>query len=210
MFFFKELISTQAFQKNLPAIGLNEVTAIEVDENQDAIVFGEFPNYQDYVYIIKANCDTEQAELFTENQTVEWSYGNEAIAMKRKPGKINPTGYINLTNSEGEPDIADFFLGINNGVVAQIPAQIECVFLAASTSQAQESDIKLYNDNMQLRVELPENNYAESLEIFNITGQRIYYEEDQNLIDISSYAPGKYQLIIRIGGKTANQWFSKF
>lgn len=63
---------------------------------------------------------------------------------------------------------------------------------------------------MQLRIELPENNYAESLEIFNITGQRIFYGEDQKLIDISSYAPGKYQLIIRTGGKPANQSFSKF
>ncbi|MFN3916815.1 MAG: cyanophycinase [Flavobacteriales bacterium] len=61
-------------------IACNEYTAVCVDENNIARVFGESPTYPDYAYFVQSNCDQpfSMPDNCTAGQPLHWVKGNEA------------------------------------------------------------------------------------------------------------------------------------
>lgn len=67
-------------------IASEEYTAICVDINGLARVYGSFPQEQDYAYFIQANCDDFTPENCVSGQPLEWNLMSKALRVYRVPG----------------------------------------------------------------------------------------------------------------------------
>lgn len=68
-------------------IGVDEYTAVCIDEQGVARVFGEHPNYDDYAYFLQANCvEPYTPEICTAGQKITWNRSQQAVKVYRVPG----------------------------------------------------------------------------------------------------------------------------
>ena len=75
------------------AIACDEYTAVCIDENGTARVYGEAPQYQDYAYFLSVNCDLMDAtpEACDAGQPLTWSHGQDAVRACRFLGNVAGT-----------------------------------------------------------------------------------------------------------------------
>ncbi|MBW6479190.1 MAG: choice-of-anchor J domain-containing protein [Bacteroidales bacterium] len=80
-------------------IGVDEYTAVGVDENGLARVFGH-PSYDDYAYFLKANHDPEVCE---NGQPLTWYHEKKAVSVYKLKGDFTGSGTFDLTTwNDGE------------------------------------------------------------------------------------------------------------
>lgn len=80
-------------------IACNERTAVCIDANGKASVFGSYPSYESYAYFLQANCtedfDPETCETV---KPLTWNIGKEAIKVFKVPGNTIGDNYFDLTD----------------------------------------------------------------------------------------------------------------
>jgi cyanophycinase-like exopeptidase len=84
---------------DMPArgIGVNEFTAVGVDENGLAMVFGN-PAYEDYAYFIDSG--GKLPEVCLEGQPLTWDHNGEALRVYTVPGNRDGSHTFDLVNWE--------------------------------------------------------------------------------------------------------------
>ena len=111
------------------AIACNESTAVCIDENNIATVFGETPLYNDYAYFIEVNCEEAWKPQVVENgKPVHWSLptGNAVVAQRMDGTK---TGEVKFDMNTWQPVTNAIYSHwqINQGVLEkQSAANNEC------------------------------------------------------------------------------------
>lgn len=89
------------FQVRSFGIASEEFTAVCIEENGEARVFGSYPDFDDFAYFIQANCtDMFVPENCTEGNPLEWNRDGEAIKVYKVPGTENGTNTFNLVDWE--------------------------------------------------------------------------------------------------------------
>ncbi len=78
---------TADWQMEAKGIGVNEYTAVAVDENGLARVFGD-PSYDDFAYFLKVNAGAP--EVCENNTPLTWNHGGQALSVYKILG--NPQG----------------------------------------------------------------------------------------------------------------------
>ena len=83
------------------AIACDEYTAVCIDENGTARVYGEAPQYQDYAYFLSVNCDLVDAtpEACDAGQPLTWSQGQDAVRACRFLGNVAGTPSYQLVGA---------------------------------------------------------------------------------------------------------------
>lgn len=85
-FVFIALLSQQ-YQEHFFGIACNEYTTVCVDENGVAAIYGEYPEYEDYAYFLKTNCqDTFLPEVLLPATPITWNRNMAAVKVCRVPG----------------------------------------------------------------------------------------------------------------------------
>jgi len=82
-------------QMNAKGIGINEYTAVAVDEDGMAKVFGD-PSYDDYAYFL--NSDNSVPETCEEDTPLHWNNDGEAIKVYKILGDPEANNSFNLKN----------------------------------------------------------------------------------------------------------------
>ena len=91
-------------------IACNEYTAVCIDENGQARVFGEYPAYDEFAYFIAKNCDLNDnstiPEVYTQGSPLTWDYSGTVLRAYKVPGTMTGVNSFNLgdweTGSGGE------------------------------------------------------------------------------------------------------------
>lgn len=83
-------------------IACDEYTAICIDNNGLAKVFGEYPTYDDNAYFIQPNCQlmSMQPENCSSGNPLNWNHNGEALKVYTVKGTLNGTNTFNLTDWE--------------------------------------------------------------------------------------------------------------
>lgn len=83
-------------------IACDEHTAVCIDENGIAKIFGDFPNYDDNAYFINPNCELTDVtpETCSANLPLDWDLNNKAIKVYSVKGIPNGDNTFNLNNWE--------------------------------------------------------------------------------------------------------------
>ncbi len=84
----------------IDALGLacEEYTAVCIEPSGKAIVFGNYPEYDDFAYFVQANCEitNNSPEQCSNGSPLEWNLNNSAIKTYVIPATSKGTSYFNL------------------------------------------------------------------------------------------------------------------
>ena len=80
-------------------IACDEYTAVCVDENGTARVFGEYPDYEDTAYFIAPNCELANPapEVCAPNNALEWNHAGEALKVYEVKGTPDGSNTFDLS-----------------------------------------------------------------------------------------------------------------
>ena len=80
-------------------IGANEFCAVYIDEAGTATAYGEFPDYEDFVYFLAANCDGPNLpETLMTGSPLTWDHEGAAVKVYKMPATVNGDYSIYLPN----------------------------------------------------------------------------------------------------------------
>jgi cyanophycinase-like exopeptidase len=81
------------------AIACEEFTAVCIDENGIATVFGEYPAYDDFAWFVQVNCEGETIpEVCEDGEKLTWNRDAAALKVIKAPGRINGEGTVDLND----------------------------------------------------------------------------------------------------------------
>ncbi|MEO0790402.1 MAG: hypothetical protein AAFY36_17185, partial [Bacteroidota bacterium] len=80
------------------AIACNDATAVAIEPDGTARVFGEFPNFPDYAWFITSACTDEGfgPEILESGQPITWNNNGQALSGYRLAGNVNGSMSFNL------------------------------------------------------------------------------------------------------------------
>lgn len=82
-------------------IACNDYTAVCVEPDGKAYVFGEYPDYPEFAYFLQANCVEEYTPEVVEAGTpLTWNRNEEAIKVYKVPGTYGGPNYFDLSDWE--------------------------------------------------------------------------------------------------------------
>ncbi len=83
-------------------IASDEYTAVCIEPDGTARAFGDYPEYEDYVYFLASNCQEEGPEIIENDTPLTWNRDNRAIKVYKVPAS-NGENYFDLVNwQQGE------------------------------------------------------------------------------------------------------------
>lgn len=185
-------------------IACDEYTAVCIDTNGMARVFGEYPDSDDNAYFIQPNCELANmsAEVCSFGSPLTWNRGGEALKVYKVKGTWNGVNNsFNLNNwQDGTGGVWEHW-SANDGVLNEIPGDA----IACNTISIDEMDSKDLVDiypnpaNRFLIIEAYET--IRELSIINSDGRIVKTLGNLNTntarVDLNELPEGLYIAIIR-------------
>jgi cyanophycinase-like exopeptidase len=179
------------------AIACDEYTAVCIDNNGTAKVYGGYPQYDDYAYFVEVNCEIPDPspETCISGTPLTWSHNNEALKVYKIAGTINGGNTFNLNNWQNNTGGTWLNWSVNQGLFSEsIGSQPNCL---SGTNELKNENISWnYNPDQKLLVVQSEKidlNQCK-LVVTNILGQTFDFEETKNsnelCIDLKYLANG--------------------
>jgi len=156
-------------------IACDEYTAVCIDNNGIASVYGEYPNYDDNAYFIQPNCELieNNPENCNPNNPLDWNLGNEAIKVYAVKGTINGANSFDLNNWEtGIGGSWENWYVDNGTLYQQSSIQPNCNTISISKPTEQEIITIAPNPaNKYTIIKLKNSETSYSLKLINSIGQ---------------------------------------
>lgn len=190
----------QDFNTHVKGIACDEYTAVCIDTNGIANVYGEYPSYDDFAYFIQSNCELSSfsPEDCSSGNPLDWNLNGEALKVFKANGNINGSTSFNLndwqTASGGEWQ--NWFVD-QGTLVTSAGTQINC---ATQTNKLEANNIRLYPNPTSDVVMLEGVPIKSNIDIYDSKGRLItsfFADDDVVRIDCSSFVPGLYSAIVR-------------
>ncbi|MDR9401630.1 MAG: T9SS type A sorting domain-containing protein [Psychroflexus sp.] len=184
-------------------IAADEFTAICVDQNGVANVYGEYPNFDDFAYFLQVNCENTNflPENLSTGEPITWNRSQKAIKVYKVPGTPNGSNNFDIDSwATGNGGSWENWW-IQDGNFNQDDAN--AVNCNLSYRDIQKDKIKIYpnpaKDFIRLESDLPVN----LMKIYDLKGRLVHTSSqlDQNNLSISFLAKGVYLMKV----KTENQ-----
>jgi cyanophycinase-like exopeptidase len=107
----------------LTGIACNEYTALCVEPSGIARAFGEYPAFDEFVWVVTRNCDVPvDPQVCSAGQPLTWDQPGGAVKAVRIPGTMSGTHTIDLNDrvtTSTSPDIAWYGWNALNGVFSE-------------------------------------------------------------------------------------------
>ena len=119
-------------------IACNAYTAVCIDENGKARVYGDYPNYPETTFFLQTNCGLEDMRPGTCTPAVplDWNLGGEAIKVYKVHGTNEGSNYFDLSDwQSGEGGSWEHWY-VENGILTQNPGTpVNCPTVAVERQQ---------------------------------------------------------------------------
>lgn len=130
------------YQVSAKAIACDEYTAVCIDENGLAKVFGDYPNYDETAYFLQINCTLADAspETCMAGSPLQWNLGGEAV--KAYEVKGTPTGANTFDLSDWRTGVGGDWMNWtvdNNSVFRSVSDTLHCGATAVEVLPAEHS-----------------------------------------------------------------------
>ncbi len=192
-------------------IAADEFTAICIDENGLAHVFGEFPQFNDIAYFAQVNClDDFTPEMLAPNSALTWDLENEAIKVYRLPGVPTGTNTFDLTNWEnGTGGTWENWWVTNANFNESSGDAIECESL--SINQFQSTTLRIYPNPSTTEVRIETKNSISRLQLIDKRGIVLHDEKKpiNNSLRVEHLPVGVYFLKISFADESKTIQFIK-
>ena len=186
------------------AIACDEYTAVCIDTNGTAKVFGGYPTYDDNAYFIQVNCEIagNAPENCTSGNPLTWNQSGEALKVYQVKGTASGTNTFDAINWENGTGGTWHTWSVNTGTFnEQSSTAINCTSLNLIEQTALE--INFYPNPVQdmLFLETNEKEKIKSVTIKNMNGSVIEtlatQRNEQGIqINLHDVIPGTYLLCV--------------
>jgi len=191
-------------------IACDEYTAVCIDRNGIAKVFGDYPNYDDNAYFIQTNCELKSVtpENCSSGNPLDWNLGNEAIKVYTAKGTSNGSNSFDLNDWEaGKGGVWENWYVENGVLYEQMGSQPNCQTLNIPII-GEDNSFQAYpnpaSDVVSIKFNKTES-APESLKIINGLGQVIkrakITNSDEINLTISDMIQGMYFIQVRYDDK---------
>lgn len=157
-------------------IACDEYTAVCIDTDEKANVYGAFPDYDDNAYFIQTNCDLidDYPETYEEEVPLTWDLDQEALRVYAVKGTPDGDGYFDLstwkTGSGGEW----LFWSVSEGVLTDLIGEGPVCDLSYQNT-IEQNDIQVYfnQDILKVQSESP----IKKIQITDLSGSSLFQTE---------------------------------
>lgn len=198
------------------AIACDEYTAVCIDTNGIARVFGGYPSYEDNAYFIRVNCELpeQSPENCTAGVPLTWNRGGQALKVYNIKGRSNGSGFFNLNDWQTVDGGTWLNWSVNNGTfLEQNGSAISCAPLS-NDENLQLDKCQVYPNPSSGRLVI--SNLAFDADqcqfsLYNNLGQKMpavvqVLAPNTVEMDLANFGTGIYNLSVAVNGR---EWFSR-
>ncbi len=168
------------YNSSSKAIACDEYTAVCIDNNGLAKVYGGYPQYDDFAYFVEVNCEIPNPtpEICSSAMPLTWSQNNEALKVCKIPGTSSGDNNFNLNDWQTNTGGNWFQWSANQGVFEEnIGNQPNCL----STTGDLESEDIIWSYNPDQKILVFKSDMIDlsdcKLSVTNLLGQHIDFEQ---------------------------------
>ena len=179
-------------------IACQEYTAVCIDTNGLAKVYGEYPAYDETVYFLQTNCEILDItpEECSPNNPLDWNKGGEAVKVYVVKGTMTGINTFDLSDWQtGSGGVWENWYVDNGVLVEELGSQINCSPVGVVQNKF-ENDIRLFPNPANETLSVTLNRAITNIDIIDISGKVVIPNSSFNLnemiIDISSLDYGFY------------------
>lgn len=192
-------------------IGVDEYTAVCIDESRIARIFGSYPDYDDYAYFLQPNCVLPNLpEVCTEGEHLTWDRENAAVKVIRIAGTEDGYGTVDLndwkTASGDAYQWQNWWVEDGEWYVSEEAAAIDCPVGIAGIGMLQP--FTLYPQPASATVTLQFNAPVEgTVTIWNMLGQQLISSRIAGTfvqVEVNDLPPGNYMVIFHSASQNAS------
>ncbi len=187
-------------------IAADEFVGICIDENGEAIVFGEYPDFDDYAYFIQANCEDDLLpEILEENQALTWNKGNKALKVYQLPATSTGNNSFDVnTWEDGNGGDWQAWWVEEGEFLNEMTNDFECETFSAQAFEA--NSIHIYPNPTANFLEIQSDISIDEIQLFTLGGKAIQLtNKENNRLDLSGMPNGIYLLELRLREKTVTK-----
>ena len=195
-------LARYATDNNTRAFGIacNEYTAVCINDQGRAYVYGEFPDYPEFAFFLQANCVEDfMPETCIDGQALTWNQGGEAIKVAKIPGLYSAENYIDLTDwSNSQGVIWENWTVANGSFSTTSTVNPECDLLSVTETELLtiSAGPNPFNDLITIDSQLVEFDVT----LYDIFGKQVANYNNQPQIETSTLASGLYFVTVSLEG----------
>jgi cyanophycinase-like exopeptidase len=178
------------------AIACNEYTAVCIDENGLAKVFGGYPTYDEFAYFVQINCEipSNVPENYSIGNPLTWNQSGKALSVCRVPGTSTGLNTFDLNDWKTTNGGSWYNWSVDNGVFSEtIGIEPNCITGISDENSEFEKLPKMITNQL---IEFNSTTYK-SVVVSDITGKVLQQIQSQNgyfTVDLRSLSTGTYFL----------------
>lgn len=190
------------------AIACDEYTAVCIDPNGTASVYGGYPTYDDNAYFIQTNCElpSRAPEHCIAGSPLDWNLGQAALAVYKVKGTTTGSNQFNLSNWSVGSGGAWEWWWVSQGQFLEASGQpITCISAADGGPAA--SPFRVFPNPASASIHIVCNNeepYTATL--LNLDGKPVRpasgLHSSDTSIDVAGLPSGIYVLMLKTGNRT--------
>ncbi len=180
----------------IKGIACEEYTAVCIDENGIASVYGDHPNYDDFAYFLQPNCEVldPSPEICSTGIPLTWSHSSEAVKVYKVPGTMNGANTFDLNDWQtGSGGIWQNWSVTPNTLVEAPSIAPNCNLSLLELKR----DFIIYPNPLHDELNIEHNFGSFQVEILNLLGQQVLFFENQKKLNLSNLDNGSYIIRIR-------------
>lgn len=181
-------------------IACDEYTAVCVEADGTAHVYGEYPTYDDFAYFIQANCVANYApEDCSSEQPLHWVGTNDALKVYKVGGTVNGENFFDISDWENASggEWQNWYVQ-NGNLMTSAATNPQCGTL--SLEEIETVDIDIYPNPFSNVINISSNNFEFEAQLFDVNGKELLvYFNAYNQINTQDLAIGIYFLKLDIG-----------
>ncbi len=174
-------------------IAAEEYVAICINESGVARIFGDHPNYEDYAWFLRVNCELIPPTAMSAGNPLQWSPDKRAIQACKIPGTSNGDPQFDLTNWKNIQggQWEDWSIDAGN-LNTELSTRVDCSLLSSSAEKGEKLKVQIDKELQQIIIQ--HQDPSVSVYINNSLGQLVHASDDLQPITIQSWPPGVYQV----------------
>lgn len=175
-------------------IACNEYTAVCVEPNGEAHVYGDYPNYEEHAFFLQANCVASYAPETCESGTpLTWNRNAEAVKVYKVPGTNDGTNYFNIADWQTGSGGTWQSWYVNNGVFSTITdTNPNC---SLSVEDFEMGKVEVFPNPFEDVISIQTDAIDFELQLFDAFGKQLTINKiSRTSIDTSSMSSGIYFL----------------
>ena len=153
-------------------IACDEYTAVCIDHNGIARVYGDFPSYDDNAYFLQVNCEIAAniPEQCNSGSPLTWNHAGEAVKVYAVKGTNSGTNTFNLNDWQSGNGGSWQNWWVNTGLLNEAPDdQIHCSTVAIEERPSENIEVQFNGASSMVMVRASSN--IERIEVFDPQGK---------------------------------------